>query len=314
MKILIQFHERPIYRAPLAVLEHLYYYTHQYGLSVRQFTGEHWKYWEKLPERLREAASSPAELDALITELEILAAGSHDRRRKRQAQIEGRWSEKEIVLNAQLLSVLAALPDELLAVGFGNLMAGEDLPQSVRIVDLEMQGEHGEHVDFVEPDLLLLGGHHLLMVEIKTRGSSRSSRDYPPHQLLNYLHLVATCRDFGDYSAPSHFAHVILVPSAEPRWLEKYSEWVLETNDERGQLKVDSDACINLSKRKDSYDYDVLADLASEIPIYYRSWQQLYEAFDAAIQQFDDPRNDQHWHKILGEIKALARKASRHID
>ena len=53
MQVQIRFKERPIYRAPLAVLEHLYYYTVQYGLSVRQFTGQHWKYWEKLRDIIR---------------------------------------------------------------------------------------------------------------------------------------------------------------------------------------------------------------------------------------------------------------------
>jgi hypothetical protein len=88
MQVQIRFTERPIYQAPLEVLGHLYYYTTQYGLSVRQFTGQHWKYWEKLPKHLRQVQSDPAALDAIIAELEELAAGSEDRRKTRQAQIE----------------------------------------------------------------------------------------------------------------------------------------------------------------------------------------------------------------------------------
>jgi hypothetical protein len=126
MQVQITFEERPIYRAPLDVLSHLYYYTVQYGLSVRQFTGEHWKYWEKLPKRLRQAQGHPEEVEPLIVELEALAAGSEERRRKRQAQIEGKWAEKEIILNAQLLSVLAAMPGELVALGFQNLTGSRD--------------------------------------------------------------------------------------------------------------------------------------------------------------------------------------------
>ena len=153
MQVQITFRERPIYQAPLDVLGHLYYYTTQYGLSVKQFTGEHWRYWEKLPKRLRQAQDSPEELEAIIVELERLAAGSGDRRRKRQAQIQGRWAQKEIILNAQFMSVLAAMPDELLALGCQSLTGSKDLAGEYRIVQLEMQGPEGEWVDFLEPDL-----------------------------------------------------------------------------------------------------------------------------------------------------------------
>ena len=70
MKII--FKKRPIHRAPIAVLQHLYYYTAQYGLSVRQFTGAHWTYWEKLPEHLRNAQNNPEELKSIIEELKKL--------------------------------------------------------------------------------------------------------------------------------------------------------------------------------------------------------------------------------------------------
>ena len=59
MRVLIELEERPIHRAPLAVLDHLYYYTVQYGLSVRQFTGQHWRYWEHVPSGLRETQNNP---------------------------------------------------------------------------------------------------------------------------------------------------------------------------------------------------------------------------------------------------------------
>ena len=62
----ITFAERPIYQAPLSVLEHLYYYTIQYGLSVRQFTGAHWRYWEKLPKRLSKVQNDPEGLEEII--------------------------------------------------------------------------------------------------------------------------------------------------------------------------------------------------------------------------------------------------------
>ena len=311
MQVQIRFKVRLIYRAPLDVLAHLYYYTVQYGLSVRQFTGQHWKYWEKLPKQLRQAQGDPKALEAIIAELEELAAGSEERRSRRQAQIQGKWAEKEIVLNAQLMSVLAAMPDGLLALGFQNLTGNKSLAGAYRIIELEMQGPQGEWVDFLEPDLMLLGEDHLLMVEVKTAGTS-SSHKYPANQLLNYLHLVAKCREANDPGLPDRFAHLILVPSTEPKWLVKYAEWVLTTCDENGRLKVDPEACIRLSKHKGSYDYETLGKLTQEIPIYYRSWRQLYEAFEQAISQFGDERNLQHWQRIGGEVKELARRAGKY--
>ena len=149
----IDFQDRPIFQAPLAVLEHLYYYTTQYGLSVRQFTGKHWRYWENLPKLLRDVQNDPQGLESVIVELEQLAADSRTRLERRRAQIrEGKWAEKEIVLNAQLLSVLAALPAPVLALGFQALTSDKVLPQSLRIVDLRMEGDAGEHVDFLEPE------------------------------------------------------------------------------------------------------------------------------------------------------------------
>jgi len=306
----ITFAERPIYQAPLSVLEHLYYYTVQYGLSVRQFTGAHWRYWEWLPKRLSKAQNDPEGLKEIIAELDRFAAGSEERLQRRRAQIrKGKWEEKEIVLNAQLLSVLAALPGELLAIGFKKVIGCEGLPSRLQNVDLLIRGGKGEDTDFVEPDFLLLGDRHLLMIEVKTRGGAKSSRDYPPNQLLNYLQLVAKCHDSASSSLPNVFTHLILVPSTDPKWLENHSEWVIETCDSSGRLRIDPDACIRLSKKKASYDYERLKNMAREIPIYYRSWQQLYEAFEFGIKQFDDKRNHWHWQKVGGEIKELATRA-----
>lgn len=309
----ITFKASPIYQAPLRVLEHLYYYTTQYGLSVKQFTGAHWRYWEELPKCLRKAQNNPKELDSIIVELEQLAAGSEKRLQRRRSQIkEGKWAEKEIVLNAQFLSVLAALPEELLALGFKKLTGYESLPQSFQIVDLAIPSKEGEDTDFVEPDLLLLGDRHLLMVEIKTRGGAQSSCNYPPHQLLNYLHLVAKCRALNNTSLPNQFTHLILVPSTDPKWLDNHSKWVLDICDDTGRLKVDPDACVRLSKKKVFYDYEYLRDLVNEIPIYYRSWQQLYEAFEFVIQRFHDRQTYKHWQKVGDEIRELAIRSGRY--
>jgi len=309
----IKFKERPICQAPLTVLRHLYYYTTQYGLSVKQFTGEHWKYWEEIPNRLRNVQHDPEGLQAVITELDRLAAGSETRLQKRRAQInKGKWEEKEVVLNAQLVSVLAALPASLLALGFKALTNDALLPQSLSIVDLLIEGDKGEDKDFVEPDILLLGQDHLLMVESKTRGGEGSSRNYPPGQLLNYLQLVAKCRSLRNQQLPNKFTHLILVPSEDSKWLEQQSDWVKQTYDETGRMRVDPNACIKLSARKASYNYDQLREIASEIPIYYRSWGQLHRAFESAINIYSDHINASHWERIVGEINILALRASKH--
>jgi hypothetical protein len=309
----ITFKKRPIYRAPIAVLQHLYYYTAQYGLSVKQFTGAHWTYWDKLPERLRNVQDKPEELETIIEELEKLALGSEQRLKVRRSQLkEGRWAEKEIVLNAQLLSVLSALPNDFLALGFMSLARTANLPDLLEIVDLHMEGKRGEDTDFVEPDLLLLGDSHLLMVEVKTRGGVDSSRTYPPHQLLNYLRLVLECKNSSDASLPRHFTHLILMPSTDLKWLENHSEWVLQSCDGEGKLKVNPSALISSAKKKSGYNYKQLKVLAGQVPIYYRSWNQLHESFRIAAEQFGDERNHTHWEKIVQEIGEISQIAGKY--
>lgn len=153
----ISFGDRPISQAPLEILNHLYYYTVQYGLSVRAFTGQHQKYWERFPQRLRLAWGNEAELDGIVKELEGLAAGAPDRLAKRQARKKSGWAEKEIVLNAQLMSVLAALPPKLLALRFADLTSNHPKVEGYRVVTAALRSDEGKNNDFVEPDLLLLG-------------------------------------------------------------------------------------------------------------------------------------------------------------
>ena len=166
----IRFEERPIFQAPLSQLEHLYYRTSQYGLSVAWFTGQNEEYWARLPRRLRNAQDDPEQLELVIAELERLAAGSKERLQRRRAQKDGKWAETEIVLNAQLVVVLATLPDELIGLTFRKVTGSEGISLRPKIVDLAIPKEKGEDNNFVEPDLLLLGDNHLLMVEVKLQG------------------------------------------------------------------------------------------------------------------------------------------------
>jgi hypothetical protein len=193
-----------------------------------------------------------------------------------------------------------------------NLARTANLPNRLEIFDLHMEGEKGEDTDFVEPDLLLLGGNYLLMVEVKTRGGADSSRSYPPHQLLNYLRLVLECRNSFDASLPRNFTHLILMPSTDPKWLENHSEWVLRSCDGEGRLKVNPSALINSAKKKPGYNYQQLKFLAVQVPIYYRSWAQLHEAFRIAAEQFGDKRNNTHWDKIVQEIGEISQIAGKY--
>jgi hypothetical protein len=310
MSLQISFKERPIHRAPLEVLQHLYYYTTQYGLSVAQFTGAHQSYWEKLPLELRKAMDNPKVLNSIIIKLEKYAKGAEERLTKRREEKDRKWAQKEIIINAQLKSVLAAYPYELLSFGFRKLTGDRNLPNLLRIVDLVLRKEdRKEAFYFVDPDMLLIGDNHLLMVEIKTRGGANSSRNYPPSQLLNYFRLIAECQDSREETLPKQFSHLILVPSSDIKWLEKSQDWVIETRDHSGRLVVDPEGCIKAGRGKSSYNHERVKGLLAEFPIYYRSWEELAHSFDAAALEFNDKRNQNHWMRLSQELSELSNTA-----
>jgi len=313
MSLKISFKDRPIHRAPLEVLQHLYYYTAQYGLSVAQFTGAHQKFWENLPSELRKAKDSGKELDSTIEKLEKYSKDAEKRLIKRREQKDKKWAEKEIVLNAQLISVLAAYPPELLSLGFKELTAAKSLPDSLRLVDLVLKKEDGNDAFvFVEPDVLLLGDDHLLMIELKTRGGAKSSRNYPPSQLLNYFRLIAECQDSLDNNLPTNFSHLILVPSRDIKWIEKNSDWIVETKDDHGRLIVDSEGCIRAGSGKSSYNHERVRSLLSEFPIYYRSWEELEKSFKTVVSKYSDERNHSHWQRLCEELSLLSNTAGKY--
>lgn len=313
MTLQISFRDRPIHKAPLEVLQHLYYYTTQYGLSVAQFTGAHQKYWESLPKKLRDAIDSDRELNSIVKELEEYAKGGEERLDKRREQKDKKWAEKEIILNAQLISVLAAYPFELLSLGFKGLIGENDFPNSLRIVDLVLKKEDGNYAFyFVEPDILLLGDNHLLMVELKTRGSTRSSRNYPASQLLNYFRLIMECQDSQDNKLPAEFSHLIIVPSTDAKWIERYTEWVNETRDESGKLIVYPEGCIKAGRGNSSLNLERMKDLLLKVPIYYRSWEELEKSFKVAVSEFKDERNYHHWERLCEELATLSSTAGKY--
>jgi hypothetical protein len=310
----IQFINRDISKGPIKVLTHLYYYRAQYGISVKQITGQHQDYWRKLPTQLGEAKDNPKVLNSIIKELENIAEGSEERLKKMRSQVKGKWEEKEIVLNAQLLSVLCALPEKLLAMTFKNLVKRNDIPEKYRIVDLYIKGIKGEDTDFVEPDLLLLGNNHLSMVEIKTRGGENSSRSYPPKQLLNYIRLVSECQNSDDKQLPTCFLHLILVPTTDLHWLENNKEWVRNYDKNTGLLSIDFDMCIKLGKKSSwNISYERIYQLLKETPIYYFAWEHLVDAFKSSINELDDKHYKEHWERIGTELSKLAKRTTKYI-
>lgn len=306
----ISFVERGISAGPLTVLKHLYYYTVQYGLSVKQFTGAHQDYWEALPRVLREARSG-AKLSAIIHELEQLAVGAEQRRQKRRAQRK-EWENKEVIINAQLSAILAALPGPLLANTVRHLTPRTQVPDTLHLVDLHIAAPNRQDRDFVEPDVLLLGDDFLLMAELKTKGGPDSSRRYPPQQLLNYARLALECERLAGAALPRRFAHLVVTPTSDLHWLEDYPSWVIGVSDSAaGMLRVNAEGLINLGRRMPPERRRGILSVLQGMPIYYRAWENVVGAFKAAVGEFADDRNRPHWRRIGEELEKLAKRASR---
>lgn len=92
-------------------------------------------------------------MNSIIKELEVFAVDAKKRLLKCREQKDKCWVEKEIVLNAQLLSVLAAFPSELYANGFKELIHYNlIMPSMFRVVDLSIIKEDGNNAFvFVKP-------------------------------------------------------------------------------------------------------------------------------------------------------------------
>lgn len=314
----INFSDRLISAGPLTVLQHLYYYTVQYGLSVKQYTGKHQDFWAaELPSLLKKAQNSPMSLKRLITQLERLGSQAEGRLLKRRQQLKGgKWAEKEIVLNAQLLAVLAALPDSMLARMFMNLTGIASFPKACRVVDLKLKKEHkGEDTDFVEPDLLLLGEDYLLMVEMKTCGGPTSSRKYPPRQLLNYMRLIVECRNAQDKTLPKKFAHLIIAPSSGIQWLEHHDKWIYDINEKDfRKVSVNVKDCLRFGRRYVKKHAEQFRSVLESTPIYYRSWEQLACAYSSVVRDEKVDGHYSHWNRVGAELKELAKRAGKYIN
>lgn len=310
----INFENCKISDSPLSVLRHLYFYTVQYGLSVKQFTGQHWKDWEKLPIRLENAVGDIDKMQDIIKELHLFSAGSKNRQEKRREQMKSGWAGKEIVINAQLISLLSALPPRLISAGVDKLTSQKIAPE-YRVVKLHIpkEGVKKQDYDFVEPDLLLLGNNHLVMIEIKTRGSSSSSYSYPARQLFNYIRLAYECGQ-SEGKLPTIFSHIILVPTVDRQWFYNSEKWIkFIQSGENKKMIVDFDASFKLSGYSKEKYYNSFKKLITRIPLYVRSWNDFTNAFDYAAKKYSNKEIKQHIKTITDGIKELSDKSSKFI-
>ena len=195
----------------------------------------------------------------------------------------------------------------ILADMFGRLTSRPAIPSGLRLVELKM------NADFVEPDALLLGDDHLLMVEVKTRGLAPRGHSYPAQQLLNYARLALECDGLTDQHLPRRFTHLIIVPSREPTWLEKHSQWVVAPEDPTdGRLRINAEAVVKLGREKTQERWGPrLVETLEHLPIYYRSWIDLVQAFSAATGSLPENPYREHWER-LGQGAARSSPAAQH--
>lgn len=305
----LHFTDRRITDGVLNLLQNIYFYTGRWGFSVASFTGENEEYWEALPRRLRSALGNPRRLESIIAELEGLAEKAEERRMKHQILItKDGFQRKEVVVNEQLLSVLSALPHDLLGRCLRSLTSDEVLPAPARLVERHL----GTKEQLIEPDFLVMADRHLLMGELKIKASSETSdTKYDANQLCNYLSLAVKSRQENTAELPQYFSHLVLLPTIEHRWFVRGREWVLElqTGPNR-RMRIDPEACFTLAHGDKKQRYVTngahLASLLNDIPVFCRTYRDLADAlYNASIGY----PLEEHWRYLSGDLRDLAKIA-----
>jgi hypothetical protein len=293
------------------LLDNIYYYTAQFGFSVAALTGGKTSYWTELPTLLLSVLDNPRRMGLLIKELEALAKEAPSRRLRVREKMK-KWGELEVVLQTQLLSLLVCLPGKLTAMTFNNLIEGNPGPQSYEMVYLDIPKVPGEDRDFVEPDLLLLGGQHLLMVEVKTSGGLARPRAYPPGQLLNYIRLIVACQESDSEGLPKEFSHLILLPSLDMKWFTDSSKWVLGfDHSSGGKLNIDVDGCLSFGNKFVKNNRARFRQLLASTSVFCCSWHMLAQSFASASRELATHPDRESWNAVTNQLQALAVKCSK---
>jgi hypothetical protein len=293
----------------ISLLKNVYYYTGRWGLSVKEYTGQHQDYWVKLPKRLRRASGSQAALNTIIEELEALSRGSEERRVRRNALVKkDGFRKKEVVINEQLLAILSSLPHELLSAIFCRITSQASLPAKAWLVDRHLSTTE----QLIEPDFLILGSRQLLMGELKVKTDAvTADTKYSANQLFNYLSLAVKSLSPRRDDLPTSFTHLILLPRVEFRWFiegEKWIEQLQAGNDRHMELDVAQTYRIAQKYKKQKYIINerTLKDYLKKIPVYCRSYDDLASAMEQEIIEY--PLAD-HWQRIHQELVELSKYA-----
>ena len=306
----LHFKPRVIGDSLISTLRNLYYYTGRWGMSVKNLTGEHWKYWEGLPKRLRKAQGSPEIMESIIKELELLASGSQERQKKHSTLIKADgFQKKEVVINEQLLAVLAALPQEMLAGIFRNLTAESTLPEVSELVDIKL----GSGEQLIEPDFLVRGDNRLIMGELKANAKQGTGdTKYDANQLFNYLSLTIKCLSSKHENLPDKFAHLIILPRVDLKWFVEGSKWITSLqagSDRHMEFNIKATYSLAEGRKKQKYitNENMLCHRLSNIPVYCRSYTDLLNSFTEIIQDY--PLHE-HWQRMALELEYLCKIAA----
>ncbi|MBI2374324.1 MAG: hypothetical protein HYV07_10055 [Deltaproteobacteria bacterium] len=311
----VKFKNRRGSDACLSLLNNVYFYSGNWGMSVAAQTGMNQEYWAGLGGRLRSAKDDPEALEVIIGELSQAADGAEKRIENRR-EIRDRFARREVVVNEQLQAILGVLPDDLIAATFNGLAGEQVLSQPCRPMEREFVLEPGEKMEqLVEPDILVGGPDQLLMIELKIKPDDRASAKYDANQLLNYLSLARICIDNPGEGVPTKFSHLIFVGSRSATWITKGDDWVRNLGGAVDvRMSVDIDACFKTANTQKTQKYirdaSALAEMLQRVPVYYRAWPELPESFDRALET---QTNRAAWSHTLADVRGLAETASKGV-